>query len=566
MKVNIKVKNGAKAVACVAIACTVGFGLVGNANAATAPATKADSEQLILGSGSTELRVTKGTASKTVTAQSSQLAAAATTPSATANTLVLYDTGGQWGKLGELYAMNVANLTGHFGAFTARPVSTYTAGQMNNFTATIYIGSTYDEALPGVFLTDVATSTKPVIWMNHNIWQLTANTPDFQSKYGFMPWFYDNVAVSKVSYKGRDLTRSSDNAAGIMSYSAMDASKATVLASAVRSDGTSSPWAVRSGNLTYIGEIPFAYVNETDRQLIFADLLFDALAPATPERHRALVRIEDVGPDSDPAELRAIADYLSSQNVPFSFGVFPRFRNPNGIENNGVAEEYTLKQRPEVVAALRYMTSKGGTMLMHGWTHQLTGAANPYDGLSGNDFEFFAAHVDANDRVILDGPVPGDSVAWATGRINSSKRDFQRAKLPVPTIFEFPHYAGSAADYKAVRSMFTTRYERSLYFYGGLSGTIDNRTFVGQLFPYTVNDIYGSKVLPENLGNYEPEAYNHHPARHPADLVASAQANLIVRDGFASFFYHPFLGTEALAEIVTGIKAAGYTFVSPASL
>jgi hypothetical protein len=39
-----------------------------------------------------------------------------------------------------------------------------------------------------------------------------------------------------------------------------------------------------------------------------------------------------------------------------------------------------------------------------------------------------------------------------------------------------------------------------------------------------------------------------------------------VRDGFASFFYDPSYGTTPLGQIITGIKKAGYTFVSPASL
>ena len=30
----------------------------------------------------------------------------------------------------------------------------------------------------------------------------------------------------------------------------------------------------------------------------------------------------------------------------------------------------------------------------------------------------------------------------------------------------------------------------------------------------------------------------------------------------ASFFYHPYLGTGYLKELVTGIKAQGYTFVA----
>src|SRR3954463_9959817 len=79
----------------------------------------------------------------------------APTQSATPQALVLYDTTGQWGNLGELYATEIANLVGHFGGYTAEPVTKYTAGQLAKYTATIYVGSTYDEALPTAFLDDV---------------------------------------------------------------------------------------------------------------------------------------------------------------------------------------------------------------------------------------------------------------------------------------------------------------------------------------------------------------------------------------------------------------------------
>ena len=42
---------------------------------------------------------------------------------------------------------------------------------------------------------------------------------------------------------------------------------------------------------------------------------------------------------------------------------------------------------------------------MHGYTHQYGNVANPYDGVSANDFEFYTAHVDATNNVIYDGPV-----------------------------------------------------------------------------------------------------------------------------------------------------------------
>src|SRR6266700_755747 len=99
------------------------------------------------------------------------------TPLGTATTLVLYDTSGEWGWLGEMYATMVANLVSHFGSWTAKPVASYTAGEINNFTATVYIGSTYDEPLPAVFLSDVLATTKPVIWIYDNIWQLVASSP-----------------------------------------------------------------------------------------------------------------------------------------------------------------------------------------------------------------------------------------------------------------------------------------------------------------------------------------------------------------------------------------------------
>src|SRR5207302_1263956 len=124
----------------------------------------------------------------------------------------------------------------------------------------------------------------------------------------------------------------------------------------------------------------------------------------------------------------------------------------------------------KVVTALKYMQSHGGTLLMHGYTHQYEAVANPYSAVSAEDFEFYAAHIDANDYVVFDGPVALDSASWAANRLLSSDMAFLAAGLSVPTIFEPPHYAASATDYKVINSMFTTRYDRGLYFPGALTG------------------------------------------------------------------------------------------------
>ncbi|MGI5246757.1 DUF2334 domain-containing protein [Dactylosporangium sp. CA-139066] len=490
-------------------------------------------------------------------------------PGSTGRTLVLYDTTGPYGFLGEQYAIATANLASHFGAWTAQPVVDYAAGEINDYQAVIYMGSTYDEPLPAAFLDDVTATTKPVIWSYDNIWQLTARDPGFAANRGFTWTQFDVAPVSTVNYEGRTFTRDPENLAGIMGTTIGDATKATPVGIAVHDgDGAAMNWGVRSGNFTYLGEIPYAYMTADDRYVAFANVLMEALAPQTAERHRALVRIEDVGPDADPAELNAITTYLSSKNVPFSVAVYPRYVDPKGANTGGVPEDYTLADRPQVVAALKNMQQHGGTLLMHGYTHQYATKDNPYNGVSADDFEFYQAHVDAvTNNVIYDGPVPEDSQAWAQTRIDGSFAAFAAAGLTRPTIFEFPHYAGSDAANRAVAATFQTRYDRGLYPVGALrGGTLDNTRIIGQFFPYTVRDIYGVITYPENLGNIELEPFNNHPAHLPPDIIKSAQLNTAVKDGVASFFFHPYVDVSYLRTTVEGVLAAGYTFVPASSM
>ncbi|MFJ3230356.1 DUF2334 domain-containing protein [Streptomyces sp. NPDC086787] len=527
-----------------------------------------------------------GTATAVTRQATALLASADTAAAANPTTLVLYDNQGPYGQLGELYAMAAANLSGHFGTVTAKPVQQYTAGMLNSYSAVIYIGSTYyggsvPDAIPAAFYTDVAAGTKPVIWMGANIWNMgsAVGATQFAQKYGWDPTtsYYEDGGsvgtVTKVSYRGQDLTRNipAGQDGGVLRPNVLTGTGYPAVTRVAEgldsSNGHTFGWAVRSSNLTYIGEIPFAYVSEADRIIAFEDLLFDALAPATAERHRAMVRLEDISPNSDPTELRSMADYLASQNIPYGINVIPVYTDPNGTYNNGTAQTITLAQKPQVVSALKYMLAHGAVLMDHGYTHQYKNVANPYNGVTGDDFEFYRAHVDTADNVVYDGPVAEDSALWAQTRVTSALLQFTLAGLPKPTLWTTPHYAGSAADYKVFSANFNARLERSLYFAGTLGGaSAAPNTFIGQFFPYVVKDVYGTKVLPENIGNYEPEAANNHPARLPADLIASAKANLAVRDGVASFFYHPYYELQPLKDTIDGIKALGYTFVSPAAL
>lgn len=492
----------------------------------------------------------------------------ATTPT---GTLVLYDTTNTYGWLGEMYAILSLNLASHFGAVTSKPVVKYTLGDLAKYKAVIYIGSTYDEPLPVNFLDDVlnSTSATQIIWIYDNIWQLANRSTGFYAKYGYNPWTFDTTTFTGVKYKGTTLSRDALASGGIMQLNPFNAAAVTVLATAVHTDGTTIPWAVKSSNLTYVGEIPYAYISSDDRYLAFCDMLFDVLAPATVTRHRALVRLEDVSPAEDAVAFKAIVDYLYSQNVPFSVATIPMYTDPLGVYNNGKAEtiKWNSSAASAMLSALKYATTHGGTLVMHGYTHQYSNVKNPYSAVSADDFEFFKTHIDASNNVIYDGALSGDTATWATNRVNSGLTELKNAGLPTPTIFEYPHYAGTPTDSKAIKLKFPAAYHRGLYFGGDLGQTTQNLAHsVGQFLPYTATDIYGWQLKPENLGNYEPQAYNNHPPRLPADLIKTAQNNLVIRDGVASFFFHPYYPLSQLQAIVAGVKAAGYTFVSVGSL
>lgn len=478
---------------------------------------------------------------------------------------MLYDSTGTYAPLGELYGIETANLVSHFGTWTAEPVVRYTAGQAARFDLTVYLGSTYNEALPTAFLADVAAGAH-VLWMGQNIWQLGRAYPDLAATTGFTATVIDNSQVNEVRYRGTTLTRNV-NAGGLVKITVADAARATVLAQAVRTDGQVVPWAVRGASLMYVAEVPYSYLGSDDRYLALCDLLFDELAPKTPPRHRALVRIEDVGPQSDPAQLREITDYLSGQGVPFAAAVFTHYDDLAGVYNGGKPVHKDLSDTPRVVEELSYMVAHGGTLIMHGYTHGYAGGANPY-GVSAEDFEFWRAHVDkATNGVVLDGPVPEDSTAWALSRLDAARAMWSKIGLTPPDIWEFPHYAASATDYRAISPRMVARYERASYFPGLLSGgPIATDRVANQLFPYPVRDVYGSPIIPETLGNIAVHNFNQNSVHLPSDLIASAKRQLVVRDGVASFFYHPILALQYLPQLIDGIRALGYTFVDSRSL
>jgi uncharacterized protein YdaL len=479
-------------------------------------------------------------------------------------TLILHDRGNVGSDAGAAYATLMANLASHFGPVKVARAASYRPGDMLSHDLLVYVGTGYGEKLPNALLRDVNSGDRPVLWLKQNIDQL-APEETFYRTYGWLWNDFDGPSRFEIRYK-RARLEPSDAGAGLTTVSKLDRNRVRVLATA-EAAGKSFPLALHSKQLTYIADLPLGSNLTQDASLALTDLLHDLVPGADPailDRRRALVRIEDIGPMSDPDHLKDIAEAMKDQGVPYSIAVYPVYVGPI---IRGRQKTVRLADRPEVVRAIVEMLDGGATLVSHGYSHQFGNRKNPLSGESGADYEFFLAHLDARGNVVYEGTVPGDSEGWAENRIDQALEELRLAGLPKPRIFNVPHYAASPADYAAISSRFPARYDRGTYFAPDWNGSAAPSAYMSeQAAPYLIRDSYGSLVVPENLGYVSDPSRNTSGPNTKSDVLAGAAVLLSVRDSVASFFYHPFLGSGNLLDIVGEMRRMGYTFVSPCEL
>ncbi len=530
-----------------------------------------------------------------MTALAFQPATAQTVP----KTLIVYDAppGTEFSKLTMAYGIMLKNLLAHFDATVdLLPVESYTAGKVEGYNATFYLGGYYNNALPPAFLADVYATQKTVVWFKYNLWELAWDPAyAFASKYGFnfsglrgmnaapsasnpAPGFFDTITYKNkpfVKYYAFDSAAGAINADPEFGVTAVtDATKATVLVSASNpKTGETAPYVMRSGNFWYVADMPFSYIGPRDRYLVLTDLLHDMLAINHAESHKAMVRLEDVGALVTVASMKTLTDYLYSKKIPFSIAVIPHYLDPLGVFNGGIPMSVPLSQASNLKTSINYALPRGGEVVMHGYTHQYSNMRNRFTAVSGDDYEFW--------NIVANTPVAEDSTSWALGRLNAGLQELTSNGYH-PVAWETPHYQASAVSSKAFPLAFNTTYQRVVYYTAdqpSFNSGVNKDFAVGQIFPYVIKkDYYGQRVLPENLGNIEYDISAIDPTSNLVytwqDIYTNAQYALTVRDGYASFFFHPFwlepdVGTPGLADfkkLITGISGLGYTWTVPSKI
>ncbi len=406
----------------------------------------------------------------------------------------------------------------------------YKAGECNGYDYVFFNGFSVDCQPPDRFLDDAYNYKGTLVWLNTGIIAMNARH-NLSEKYGFVPESYDSTAGFDAVVPTDKEVRFDKGDNYLTMITITNETKVKVLANAFAPRHVVSPYAIHTGNLYLFGDSPFSYIGPTDRYIFFAEKLHDILDQEHPEFHSAMIRIEDVDPTEDPSSIRKITDLLYGDGVPFLIGVVPFYVDP---ANN---VRISLSDKPDMVDALRYAETHGATIVMHGVTHQ-------YHGVTDNDYEFWDGS--------LNKPIANDNAAYVQQKLETGVEELMRNGV-YPLAWETPHYGASEIDYAAISKVFSTAVEERI--------VMDNLDY-SQYFPYVIQkDMFGEKIIPENVG-YVPLGSAEEEEKAVRDILAAAKANLYVRDGYATAFFHPFMPIHLLSEIVDGLKELGYTFVS----
>lgn len=435
--------------------------------------------------------------------------------------LILYDnpSGSSAVSLAKIDATFLANLLGHFDVkWEVRPVNQYRRGDLDGFSYVFYQGTEYGNA-PQAFLSDVSVFQGHVIWIGQNLFELKNS--------GVQLPFRQSTQLShfnkgRVSYKGQSLVASGETiptrpARGTKTWVTM------------RTHAASLPYILQAGKFWYVAGSPFVDIDPSNgRYLAFADLLHNMLGiPATSPR-RAFLRVEDVTPLTDPVRLRALTDEFYSRHVPFMVAVIAVYVDPSNHQR------VALSERPRVAAALRYMESHGGTIIVHGYTHQTTGR-------SGADYEFWNLKNQTG--------LQNDSETLVRGKVENALAEIWKCGLH-PLAWETPHYAATSYDYSVFGDYFSTFVEQRSY------GVFKNVSYT-QSDPYLIkHDVNGATLVPENLG-YLPEGR----FTDISAIIAHAKALTTVRDAIAGGFIHPRAPVAVTGRVIAALKGMGYQFL-----
>ena len=388
------------------------------------------------------------------------------------------------------------------------------------------------EELPPTFSEAISSFDGPIMAISYNTEQLG-------EKYSFMG-VGEEKTITKIDYL-RDQEKSKEISPNTVFETVLD-EDTEVLVQGDGEEGT-FPLIMRNGENYYLAADSFdrpysGYFSQTLN--IFFDVGPTDITPA-------YIRLEDVHPLSDPKRLQAVAEELAKRDIPYMIAVIPVYTDPDS------GRRYHFENQREVLKVLKYMQDNGGSVVLHGYTHQFR------DSETGEGFEFWDVE---NQMPIYHGPE--DKVIQRSEDDFESKekyeaymstnKEYERRYIEerltrgvqelanyglFPLAFEAPHYTLSQHGYEVASNFFST--------YVGQVQLSDENWEIMDTTPYASRPtiLNGMLLLPETIGYVQPEADD--PVN---DMMESADFYQVTDGGMIGGFYHPYLGLEGLQEVL----------------
>jgi uncharacterized protein YdaL len=528
---------------------------------------------------------------------------------------------------GRIHTLFIQNLLGHFPRWQqiVSPIQNYSEGQLEQCEANIYLGTYFRAEVPKPFLTDFIKTRHQVMWLGYHLWdfpeeilsqtfgvsfkglsRLDHDSTKPESRPNYFKYFhYKGEVFEKYGEFDPKDPKKFNSAFELTVLERVEGKgpESQVVAWAEHSSTREKiPYVIVNKNKMYVAESPFSFATEKDRYLIFTDLLFDLLQekPIYSQIRPAFVRFEDIHPNLPLWQLDAYTRIFETVGVPFGISLIPIFADPLMVQVDDRAERFvTIAQKNYFRGFLSRAEDRRASIIFHGVTHQYKNIKNPFNGLSGDDFEFW-------DGVNLK-PIPEDTPTFVLNRLNSGWELLTAVGI-TPVAWLTPHYQASPLDFILFGQVFRWNIGRVVYFphQNKQEGRLpDELTFdvgeiskhqsrldvlgktevnfprelkpSGQFFPYEIwGDVYGQRLIPENLGNVQPFLNEQvHKTQNIGEMLESAKRNRVLRDHWASLFIHPVLilpsweeglgeypgDGRPVIELLDGIRALGYEFI-----
>jgi len=409
---------------------------------------------------------------------------------------------------------SIVNLFYHFKVeIDEISVSSYKKGILQNYDYVVYIGIEHKD-IAKTLLADLIEYQNPLLFIGRGI------KPLIEEKY-FRDLAFEKEAKNPVSVTYKDKNFTLDIPSLFQKINLKN--KNNKIFSTLNDDQNDYPYILTSSNLWYVSCL------NTQGVLfyILADVLHDFFQENHLPKQEIYLRLEDVHSQRPLDNLYAIADYLKKENIPYIIALIPSFYD---VETKKI---YPIQENKKFVRALRYMQKSGGSIILHGYTHQI------HEDMPGEGFEFWDG--------VKNSPLETDMKKWVDQRVGTAIDECVDAGI-YPLGFEAPHYAVSQEGYLYLKDYFST-----------LLGHLQTSDlgFNTTTYPYRLyNAPLYNQLLPENLGYVDPnDVYYVQHILEKLDEVS------VVRDYTAGFYFHSYLDISLLQPVIEELKKENVQFI-----